>query len=288
MKNLIITGILLTAGCLNIFAQKIKTVEGRYEYYLPRHMSRAQGEQTALERAMIEAIADEFGTYVSQQTQLNLSSSKEGENTEFYSYGSTMVKGEWVETLAEPVFGIFLTPENEIVITCEVKGKAREKRRVVDDFDMAVLNGGTTDEYRSSTFIDGENVYLAFTSPVNGFVAVYLEDDSKTFARMLPFNGEGNKARKVDGNKRYVFFTRNEGLEQRYRLQTNRASERNMIHVLFSPNPFVLPSDHTGEGENALDELSGEKFRIWLEKSRSLDPEMQWQYQGVNIVERQD
>lgn len=268
--------------------QKSKEVEGRHEYFLPRHQSRAQGEQIALERAMIQALAKEFGTFVRQETQMNLSSSAEGENSEFYSNATSMVRGEWLETIGRPVFDIYLTQEGEIVITCEVKGKAREIRRVVDDFDAKTLNGGLTDQYISKNFVDGDNLFLAFTAPQDGYVAVYLEDEEKNFKRMLPFDGEGKNGRKVKGDVRYVFFTSQEGMEQKYRMLTSKSTERNTIHVIYSPHPFVLPIDHSGEEENSLDFLSGQQFSKWIDKSRTLDPDMQQQKLFISIIERQD
>lgn len=287
MKSLI-AGILLIAGCLTISAQKPKDVTGRHEYHLPRHQSRAQGEQIALERAIIEALAREFGTFVRQETQMNFSSSAEGENSEFYSSASTLVRGEWLETIGQPRLDIYLTQEGEIVITCEIKGKAREIRRVVDDFNAKALNGGTTDNFQSSNFIHGEKIFLAFTAPQDGFVAVYLEDEDNNFMRMLPFNGEGKNARGVKGNRRYVFFTSEEGLETPYIMRTQKQAERNTIHVIYSPHPFVLPVDQAAADEESLDFLSGQQFSRWIDKSRTLDPDMQQQKLFISIIERQD
>lgn len=287
MKSLI-TGILLIAGCLSIWAQKPKDVTGRHEYHLPRHQSRAQGEQVAMERAIIEALAREFGTFVRQETQMNFSSSEEGENSEFYSSASTLVRGEWLETIGQPKLDIYLTQDGEIVLTCEIKGKAREIRRVVDDFDAKVLKGGTTDNFQTSHFIHGDKIYLAFTAPQDGFVAVYLEDEDNNFMRMLPFNGEGKNARGVKGNRRYVFFTSDEGLETTYLMRTEKHAERNTIHVIYSPHPFVLSVDQAAEDEESLDFLSGSQFRKWIDKSGTLDPDMQHQKLFITIVERQD
>lgn len=55
---------------------KVKEVKGTYQYYVPRHIARDQAEQIALERAMIEAIAREFGTVLSLNTQMDMRSSK--------------------------------------------------------------------------------------------------------------------------------------------------------------------------------------------------------------------
>lgn len=269
-------------------AQKVKEVSGEYTYWLPRHVSRAEGEQIALERAMIEAVGKEFGTLVNQQTQLNLSSSKDGDNTDFYSIASTILKGEWVETIGQPVFDISLDNNKDIVISCTVKGHAREIKQTVADLDVRLLCNGTTNAHEASTFIHNDLCYLSFVSPIDGYIAVYLEDDAGYIFRMLPFAGEKSKSRKVEGNKRYMFFTRNDGVEEQYRLQTSKATERNNVNVIFSPNEFIKPIDSEGKYETDLTVTKAEDFRRWLTKSRALDPDMQVVIRPITIVAKQD
>ena len=94
---------------------KVKEVKGTYQYYVPRHIARDQAEQIALERAMIEAIAREFGTVLSLNTQMDMRSSKKGESVDFYSTASSLVKGEWVETIGVPKFGLVIDGDDLVV-----------------------------------------------------------------------------------------------------------------------------------------------------------------------------
>ena len=45
-----------------VFSQKMKTVEGEYTYHAPENVSLEEARRTALDRAKIQALADEFGT----------------------------------------------------------------------------------------------------------------------------------------------------------------------------------------------------------------------------------
>ena len=81
------------------FAQKVKTVEGEYTYYAPENVTMEQAKRTALDRAMIQAIADEFGTIVTQQNATRVENQNGRSDIDFLSIGGSEVKGEWLETV---------------------------------------------------------------------------------------------------------------------------------------------------------------------------------------------
>lgn len=254
--------------------RKIKEVKGSYSYYVPRHVPRDRAEQIAMERAMIEAIAQEFGTIVSMNTQMDIRANKNGESEDFYSSASSMVKGEWLETIGAPKFGIFLDGD-DIVVTCEIKGRAREVNRAQAELDVKVLRNGTGDDAESSTFLSGDKLFLAFATPVDGYLAVYLEGDDKTVYRMLPFYAESDVTRRVKANNRYLFFASTQGDEEQYELTADKDTERNTVYVVFSPNEYVKPVDRSGSEEMGLKELPVAEFRKWLDKARALDDQLQ-------------
>ena len=255
-------------------AAATKTVKGFYRYYVPRHVSRDQAEQTALERAMIVAIANEFGTVMSQNTRLTTQSNKSGESVDFYSSATSLVKGEWVETIGQPKFDITLD-DGEIVVSCEVSGKARGIERAQAQLDVRILRNEGGDEAESSSFLSGDKCFLAFTTPVDGYLTVYLEDEDRQVYRMLPFHSQKNTTHKVEANKRYLFFSSTAGDSEQYRLTASKDTERNTIYVIFSPNEYVKPIDRSGAEELSLRELTSDEFRRWIEKTRSLDNQLQ-------------
>ena len=51
---------------LSVFAQKVKTIVGEYTYVAPENVSPTDAKSYALNQAKLSALADEFGTIISQ------------------------------------------------------------------------------------------------------------------------------------------------------------------------------------------------------------------------------
>ena len=171
---------------LTVFAQRVKTVEGEYTYHAPENVTIEQARRIALERAKIQALADEFGTIVQQQNITRVENSNGESTTDFFSVGGSEVKGEWLADEDEPEYKISYV-DNMLVVTCRVKGKARELVSAKIDFQARVLRNGTEDRFEDSEFYAGDDLYLSFLSPVKGYVAVYLIDADRQAYCLLPF-----------------------------------------------------------------------------------------------------
>ena len=181
--------LLLLALSLPLLAQKTKTVEGEYTYYAPENVTVEQARRTALDRAKIQAIADEFGTIV-QQTNTTRIQNRDGESvSDFYSIGGSEVKGEWIETIGEPQYNIRYEGDM-LVVTCTVKGKAREIESAQIDLVARVLRNGVEDKFESDQFRSGDDLYLLFQSPLKGFLAVYLVDAERQAFCLLPYQNQ--------------------------------------------------------------------------------------------------
>lgn len=249
---------------------KEKKVSGSYTYYIPYNVSRDKAEQIAFERAKIEAIADEFGTVLTQHSRLDLRSSDSLDKSDFWSSATSLVKGEWVSTIGEPIFEAFIENGN-FAIRCEVKGIARELKAPRAELDVRLLRNGITDACESSTFQSGDNCYLAFTTPVKGAIVVYLEDENGDMFCMLPYYAQSATCTSVAPGERHIFFTSNDDDREKYQLLTDKEIERNTIYVVFSQNDFIKPIDKSNGQELSLKTLSSDNFRNWLQKSRALD-----------------
>ena len=71
-------------------AAKVKTVEATYVYYAPPNQSPQEAMTIALQRAQIQAIADEFGTVVAQENTTRVENSNSGSSTSFFSLGTSV------------------------------------------------------------------------------------------------------------------------------------------------------------------------------------------------------
>lgn len=279
----VILSLLLATIIIPAFAQKVKTVEGEFVYYAPENVSPAEAKRYALQQAQLNAIADEFGTIIAQTNLTRIEGNNEQSSTRFNSFGSSDVKGEWIETIGKPEYNTEY--ENGLLIVkCKVKGKARELVSSQAEFQAKVLRNGTEDRFESEQFRSGDELYLSFKTPINGYLAVYLVDDDEVVQCLLPYSGQQNGIYQVEANKRYVLFCEKESPHDQvdeYVLTANHKVEHNQMYVVFSPNQFFKAVDASSQKEVESKDIAGfprelsfEDFHKWLAKCRRRDKEM--------------
>lgn len=296
MKNICfikVLAILIGVFCCDMgYAQRIKRVAGEYTYYAPENVSVMEAKQIALARAKIQAIANEFGTFVTQANITQTESHNGESNTDFAFLGESVVQGEWIEDTADPVYEIRYE-QNMTVVKCTVKGRARERKFADVNFTSKVLCNGITPQYEKSDFHSGDNIYLSFQSAKDGYVAVFLLDADKNATCLLPYAFDSDGQFFVKHDKKYVFFNNDrkvvdgwlvteDASQQPYQLFCDGGVEINQLIVIFSPNPFTLPIAMTG-GENEAKTLSLEDFEKWLSQARGRDIQMSVEPKTLHI-----
>ena len=285
MRTAIVTIIMLIFS-LPLLSQRIKTVEASYTYHAPENVTLEQAKVTALSRAQIQALADEFGTIVSQSNDTRIENKDGQSKVDFLSIGNSEVKGEWIETIGEPRYQISYEG-NMLVVTVKVKGKAREIVSASIDLHTHVLRNGTDNKFESDIFKSGDDLYLSFRSPVSGYLAVYLTDAEGQAYCLLPYRNQTDGIYTVNANQRYLFFNIKEApqnersMVDEYVMTCERESEHNQIYVIFSPKPFMKAVDRESLKEVTDEaiagfprELSSAEFRKWLAKARTHDQNM--------------
>ena len=105
MKRSFLIFVLLSVAAVT-FAQKTEKVTATYTYYAPENVSLEEAKRTALDRAKLSAIADAFGTMVTQSNSTIISNQGDQSDSRFLSLGGSEVKGEWIETTKEPEYSI--------------------------------------------------------------------------------------------------------------------------------------------------------------------------------------
>lgn len=260
---------------------KLHDVEGKYEYYLPRNVARDKGEQTALERAMLNAMADEFGTLVSQHTLMKTSVSDDRESLDYWSSAAASVRGEWVETIGQPQFDVRVQGD-DIIITCEVRGKARPLTANKADVSVRLLRNDALTE--DNTFADGDRILVRFASAVDGYLTIFLEDEEGMVYRMLPFYHQREGSMEVEGGRDYLLFSSTVGDAEQYQLNTAKPIERNTLYFIFSPNEYTKPIDSRSSTDTGLRELTSTAFRRWLDTRRAADASLQVVIRPISIT----
>lgn len=263
-----------------IFSQKIQKVSAEYTYYAPETMSIEEAKRIALKYAKIQAIADEFGSIVSQSTSL-ISSDKNGQSDEnFFSIADTDIKGEWIETIGDPVYDIQFK-DHHIEVTCRVKGKAREITLTKVEFIAKPLRNGTSLKYESNEFRNGDDMYLYFKSPTDGYLIVFLVDENaKNVYSILPYPNDSYSAYEIEANRDYVFFSKKEASEMQkanvieYNLTCGDSTEINDIIVVFTPSKLQLPKLKTKRIGAQPPSLEYETFIKWRANAMKNDGDL--------------
>lgn len=276
MKHILL--LLFVLFTLPVFSQKMKTVEGEYTYHAPENVTLEEAKRIALDRAKIQALADAFGTIVSQTNATHMQNRNGSSDIDFLSIGGSEVKGEWIETVGEPQYDISYK-QGMLVVKVSVKGKAREIVSAQIDIKAKVLRNGTEDKFESDEFRDGDDLYLSFVSPVSGYITVYLVDAEQKAYCLLPYRNQTDGIYKVEANRHYVFFNIKEAPPQErqyvdeYVITCSRSPEYNQIYLIFSPQPFAKAADNAS-ADTLPRELDFEDFLKWLVKYRKHDEQM--------------
>ena len=118
-------------------AQKSKKVKAQYSYVAPQNISIDEAKRIATEKAQIQAIADEFGTEVSQNNSIFISNENGKTDSRFYSVGGTEVQGEWIETTQEPEFEILYKDGTHEIVDNYYDGHKIKRKSIAEQ--MAAL-----------------------------------------------------------------------------------------------------------------------------------------------------
>jgi hypothetical protein len=254
-----------------LFAQEIKLVKttgkSQVQWY-PDRESMNDAKDKALELAKINALENAFGTLIIQGNTVFVENKKTGEkvetNTTFKMIGNTAVKGEIIQVLKT---GFKETKKTERInrkkvevtyINCDVTIEAKE---LTDSkIDIQCFSFKNLEIIKPSTdFYEGEDLFLYFKSPVNGFLAVFL-DDGKQAQCLLPYRKMPvgmEEAMPITADKEYIFFsdkpqfnyfTDDFFAEDLYELVAGSDKDINRLYVIFSKqllNKPILNQDKT-------------------------------------------
>ena len=263
-------------------AQKPVKVCGEYTYYVPENVSLAAAKQTALLRARVAGLIEKFNQTVYMENT-SIVSNKNGESSiDFYSYGGSMARGEWIEDTEEPKYTIFYE-QGMVVVKASVCGMAKEIKSAGIDLKVHVLRNRWELQYESDHFYSGDSVYLYFQSPVDGYVTVYLLNrESQTVSCLLPYRNSPEGAVAVKHDKEYIFFHQDPNTNNRYNefnevdeytLFTNSDIEWNDLYIIFSQSHYTKAISHD-EGSLSPRKLSFKDFSDWIIRCINKDKEM--------------
>lgn len=273
--------IIMTLATVALFLQSamaadIVSVKGTATYYDDGTHSKVDCMRLALEQAKIDALANKFGTIVSQDILQQDRIVGNREHNDFLALSSTEVRGEWVADEGEPEYKFERDKEENLIVTCTVKGKAKAIDNESAQFLSQVLRNGTDDVHADINFKDGDAMFLNFQSNQDGFLAVFLQDEQNNVFQLLPYVGDSRTRVPVSNGKKYVFFSPANAMKgeqvDEFILTAPYNTEYNRVFVLFSPEPFSAPVMNREPG--SIPQMNSTEFSKWLVKTRRNDPKM--------------
>ena len=262
------------------FCQKLLTVESEYTYYAPETLSLERAKAIALERAKTQAIADRFGTVVSQTNYTTVRNSDDNSAVDFQSIGYSDLRGVWIETISNPIYNISYS-EGMQSVNVRVKGKIREIITPYAQIRVKLLRNIPELSFESTEFHNNDELFVHFISPINGFLSIYLIDNSGTAFCLLPYARQPDGVFAIKANKEYYLFSKSKNeLSDRstideYVMTCGISPESNKLAIIFSENPFIKSSD-VGVSDRLPRQLNASDFYHWLAKSRAHDIKMQY------------
>ncbi len=264
--------LLLSLFSLSLAAQKTKTVSGTYIYVIPENQSFMEAQITAVQRAQVQILADTFGTMLDMAATTTISDS--GASTQALSMSN--VRGEWLETVGKPVI-TRLFDGDQLALKVEITGKVREIVTASADFSASILCGAPDPRFKSDRFHNGDDLYLCFQAPEDGYLTVYLFDGQDNVYCLLPYRAQGEGAYSVKGGIPYLFFSADisdgtlpADMIDEYVLTAEAPMELNRLYVIYSPNRFTKALDSNKESMLPR-ELSYSDFQSWMSKVRTED-----------------
>jgi hypothetical protein len=290
IRNVII---LLIIAC-NAFSQKVMETSGEAQVRIESDMSKEEAMEMARQQAMINAIDNAFGSYVEQDSDMFIESGK----SDFKIIGHTLVKGDWLKTIKEKfkeeskVVKGSRGKETEIWISCKLNGMVREITKPQINLSFEPRNC-LTELCRTYSFISGAPMYLSFTSPVDGYLSIYIVEDNQIAYRLLPYQEMPEKylhAIPVKADMEYMFFASDESynyfenfsylmIDEIY-LETSKEKEFLDLYVIFSSEkyrkPLLKTSEKITDSYILPKKLEKIEFMEWLQDSRVYDSEFQY------------
>lgn len=297
--------------CLSTFSvdgQNIDIVKGSASLEWPSSESLESIRKKCEDLAIINGIEKQYGQVIFQGNSTYIKNETKGTKVEssssFSSISNRLVKGEFVKEISKE----FKEPEKKVKIDgnyeirreviCNITFEAKEKKEApinIKTFTSSCENEAV--KCKTTSFYDGENVYLTINSPNSGFVNIYLDQEIEGVHicnRFLPSENsllifEGGVP--INADIEYVFFSKNtlikvEGLKTLpFNVAVAGGKEFSRLFVIFSKKTLNKPSIYeikvTDEfkkkypGYELPKGLKTEEFNAWLGNERALNNEIE-------------
>ncbi len=264
-----------------------KHVKGTFLVEIPSYMSFEQAKREALIKAQNQAIENAFGSTVSSRNQIIVSNKNGHSSTNFLSISEGEVRGVWLGDKEEPKFDrVFQDGKDWLNVT--VNGIAREIIHAGIQFEVETLKFAPDRKLKTTNFKNGDDFFLYFRSPVDGFLTVFMFDvTSNQVFCMLPYQSSGTGSYPITHDEDYFLFAPSkahpdDGQVDEVVLTCSEENKEELseIYVVFSPNYYAKVGAKHGQQQLTEDlvlpsSLDYQSFNKWLIKYQQKDDAMQ-------------
>ena len=300
-RYFLLVALLFAAALQPVRAQKVRPASGSAQFRLEDSMSKEQLRSKLRDQAIIQALTDEFGSRVEQESYVLV---QDG-TPKFRIAGNNLVMGEWLKTTDERyseelvAVGKGRDKHYEVWLRCDISGLVRPISQQPPEFEVNTYKC-SYDTCMSELFRDGESLYLGFRSPVAGTISVYMMEDHRVW-RLLPYlQMEDPYAHSVpvEANKSYLFFSGRRESDYFPDFPTVLADELMLtsegketlmdLYVVFSTEPYLSPVlsrvktslRESGEPRS----LDSDAFRDWLSDNRIRSESFYYRVQTLRVA----
>ncbi len=283
-------------------AQKIRNASGMALFKLEEDMSQDELKDKLRHHAIINAIEREYGTYVTQESFVDVDDG----NTQFRIFGTSIIQGEWLSTTSEEFKEEMRTSKegrrnkHELWMSLKIEGKVRELTEPDIELNFFTANC-KKDACKTSIFENGDPMYVHFKSPLDGFLSIYVVENDEAY-RLLPYKNmplQYNNAVPVTTDKEYIFFSPygdndyfdgfSRHLIDELIMTTKEDEEFVRLYIVFSTEEYIKPSlfsadladEKNVEMPNSLD---GSSLIAWLENNRINNTQFFYRQLNLKIV----
>lgn len=259
----------------SVKSQRTTSVSGEYTYVLSDtdNVTIREAKIKAIEQAQAEALKAEFGTMVASDFITSDRMIGDEFSSIYLMDTSSSARGEWLGDERPAEVTVNTNGEN-IFFTAKVWGTAREIIRATPDIKWQVMKDDNGRKYETDNFLSGDRIFVNFSSPADGYVAVYLITGEDETYCLLPYPKDSTGRYKIKGGREMTFFDKVIDANAKfYKLTTDKLQEYNQLVVVYSPNPFTKCTD-TSAIPGKPNVLNQRDFAKWLLKQQRADKEM--------------
>lgn len=267
---------------------KVVTVEATYSLEIPPYMSYDQACREGIVKAKNQAIDSVFYSVLSGFDEVTVKNTNANSEVSLLSIHRSQVKGVWLGDLAKPQFKRVLADDGRDFLYVTVKGKVRELKSAGIQFEALPLRVKPDLKLQTNTFKNGDDFFLYFRSPVNGFLTVFLFDTNlNEVCYMLPYQSSGEGYYAITHDVQYTFFSTDKAKPDDGEIDEfvmtcsdGNKEEYDELYVVFSPNKYVkkpstLEKKQLGNDLILPDRMDYEGFNKWLTEYQQIDEDMQ-------------